>query len=167
MDQIATLTKSLDSEKAKSSALQAEKKREMQSFLGGIKNYVDSLDGVKNPESKAKFLAGIENMANHGIPNGVFDIVVSASAQNEHNMRTIEALTKGYTEIKERYEGSGSFTSESSRFVDPTVRIVAAGNKRKTAETEEGRMAKDPWYSFSEDVSKLCYADQADLLGPH
>lgn len=164
MEQVAQLTKSLDMEKAKSRALQQEKAREMKGFLNGIKDFVGNLDGVKDPESKAKFLKGIENMADHGIPNGVYDIMVSASAQNEQNMRTIEALTKGYTELKDRYEGAGQFTKESSRFVDPTVKIVDAGSKRKTMETEENKVPLGLWDAFGEDIARVGYGHQKDLL---
>jgi hypothetical protein len=60
----------------------------------GIADYVNNLDGVKDQESKKKFLDGIKSMANHGVPNGVFDIMVSASAQNQQHIRTIETLTQ-------------------------------------------------------------------------
>lgn len=78
MEQISHLTKSLDEEKAKSKAFQVcfyvcflidltcfdmffphfqeEKKREMKGFLSGIKDYVHSLDGVKDPTAKTKFM---------------------------------------------------------------------------------------------------------------
>lgn len=82
MEQISHLTKSLDEEKSKSKALQVrlhgchdlhawgclhawdsaddekqeEKKREMKGFLNGIKEYVQSLDGVKDPNAKTKFM---------------------------------------------------------------------------------------------------------------
>jgi soluble cytochrome b562 len=164
MEQVAQLTKSLDMEKAKSRALQQEKAREMKGFLNGIKEFVTNLDGVKDPESKTKFLKGIENMADHGIPNGVYDIMVSASAQNEQNMRTIEALTKGYTEMKEKYEGAGQFTKESSRFVDPTIKIVDAGSKRKTMETEENKVPLGLWDAFGDDIARVGYGHQKDLL---
>lgn len=49
---------------------------------------------TQDPESKKKFLEGIKNMANHGVPNGIFDIMVSASAQNLQNIKTIETLTQ-------------------------------------------------------------------------
>lgn len=60
----------------------------------GIADYVNGLEGVKDPEAKKKFMDGIKNMANHGVPNGVFDIMVSASAQNLQNIKTIETLTQ-------------------------------------------------------------------------
>lgn len=164
MEQVAQLTKSLDMEKAKSRALQQEKAREMKGFLNGIKDFVGNLDGVKDPESKAKFLKGIENMADHGIPNGVYDIMVSASAQNEQNMRTIEALTKGYTEMKEKYEGAGQFSKESSRFVDPTIKIIDAGTKRKTMETEENKVPLGMWCAFGDEIARVGYGHQKDLL---
>jgi hypothetical protein len=106
-------------------------------------------------------MQGMENMANNGIPNGVYDIMVSASAQNENNMRTIEALTKGYTDLKERYEGQGQFGSESSRFVDPTLRIVESGNKRKTP---EGEVSTNMWDAFGADIANLGYMGQSDLF---
>ena len=56
MEQISHLTKSLDEEKSKSRAFQEEKKREMKGFLTGIKDYVTSLDGVKDPNAKNKFM---------------------------------------------------------------------------------------------------------------
>lgn len=164
MEQVAQLTKSLDMEKAKSRVLQQEKAREMKGFLTGIRDFVGNLDGVKDPESKAKFLKGIENMADHGIPNGVYDIMVSASAQNEQNMRTIEALTKGYTDLKDRYEGAGSFTKESSRFVDPTIKIIEAGSKRKTTEMDENKVPLSMWDAFGDDIARVGYGHQKDLL---
>jgi hypothetical protein len=39
-------------------------------------------------------MEGIKNMANHGVPNGIFDIMVSASAMNQQHIRTIETLTQ-------------------------------------------------------------------------
>ncbi len=60
----------------------------------GIDSYVSNLEGVKDPESKKKFMEGIKNMANHGVPNGIFDIMVSASALNNQHIRTIETLTQ-------------------------------------------------------------------------
>lgn len=164
MEQIATLTKSLENEKTKSKALQEEKKREMKGFLTGIQDYVNSLDGVKDPNAKGKFMEGMQNMANHGIPNGVYDIMVSASAQNEQNMKTIEALTKGYTDLKDKYEGPGQFGNESSRFVDPTLNIIGAGTKRKTAETETEKVPVGMWDFFGETVAAAGYAAQPDLL---
>ena len=89
-----TFLKSLEDEKEKSKILVADKKKEMESFLGGISDYVNGLEGVKDPESKKKFMEGIKNMANHGVPNGIFDIMVSASAQNQLNIKTIETLTQ-------------------------------------------------------------------------
>ena len=103
-------------------------------------------------------------MANHGIPNGVYDIMVSASAQNETNMRTIEALTKGYTELKDKYEGPGQFASETSRFVDPSVRILDAGSKRKAVEAPTNKVPLGMWDAFGEDIAKIGYSSQADLL---
>lgn len=103
-------------------------------------------------------------MANHGIPNGVYDIMVSASAQNENNMKTIEALTKGYTELKDKYEGPGKFATESSRFVDPTLHIIGAGAKRKTTETETEKVPVGMWDFFGETVAAAGYAAQPDLL---
>lgn len=164
MEQIATLTRNLESEKTKSKALQEEKKREMKGFLTGIKDYVNGLDNVKDPNAKTKFMQGMENMANHGIPNGVYDIMVSASAQNENNIRTIEALTKGYTELKDRYEGSGQFSTESSRFVDPSVKIMGVGSKRKTTETEDGKVPIGMWDAFGDDIARVGYSNQSDLL---
>lgn len=164
MEQIATLTKNLESEKTKSKALQEEKKREMKGFLTGIKDYVNGLDNVKDPNAKSKFMQGMENMANHGIPNGVYDIMVSASAQNETNIRTIEALTKGYTELKDRYEGPGQFSADSSRFVDPSIKIMGAGSKRKTTETDEGKVPVGMWDAFGDDIAKIGYSNQSDLL---
>lgn len=86
--------KSLEDEKKKSKILVEDKKKEMESFLGGIADYVNGLEGVKDPEAKKRFLDGIKNMANHGVPNGVFDIMVSASAQNQLHIKTIETLTQ-------------------------------------------------------------------------
>lgn len=60
----------------------------------GITDYINSLEGVKDPDSKKKFMDGIKNMANHGVPNGIFDIMVSASAQNQQHIKTIETLTQ-------------------------------------------------------------------------
>ncbi len=103
-------------------------------------------------------------MANHGIPNGVYDIMVSASAQNEANMRTIEALTKGYTELKEKYEGPGQFASESSRFVDPSVRIIDVGTKRKAVDPPTNKVPLGMWDAFGEDIAKIGYSNMPDLL---
>lgn len=165
MEQIAALTKSLETEKSKSKALQEEKKREMKGFLSGIRDYVNGLDGVKDPAAKNKFMQGMENMANHGIPNGVYDIMVSASARNDNNMRTIEALTKGYSELKDRYEGPGQFASESSRFVDPTIKVVDAGSKRKAAEQDsKEKVPLGMWDAFGEDVARVGYGSLPDLL---
>ena len=63
-------------------------------FPAGITDYINSLEGVKDPDSKKKFMDGIKNMANHGVPNGIFDIMVSASAQNQQHIKTIETLTQ-------------------------------------------------------------------------
>ena len=104
-------------------------------------------------------------MANHGIPNGVYDIMVSASANNENNMKTIEALTRGYTELKDKYEGPGQFASESSRFVDPSIRILDAGSKRKTTEhTSSNKVPLGMWDAFGDDIAKIGYSSQVDLL---
>lgn len=67
MEEIAELKKVLEVEKSKSKTLQEEKKREMQGFLTGIRDYVNSLEGVKDPNAKQTFMQGIENMANHGV----------------------------------------------------------------------------------------------------
>ena len=103
-------------------------------------------------------------MANSGTPNGVYDIMVSASAHNETNMRTIEALTKGYTELKDRYEGAGQFAAESSRFVDPSIRILDAGSKRKTTESSTNKVPMGMWDAFGDDIAKIGYSSQVDLL---
>lgn len=103
-------------------------------------------------------------MANHGIPNGVYDIMVSASAQNEANMKTIEALTKGYTELKEKYEGAGKFAKESSRFVDPTVKIIESGTKRKATEPAQDKVPLGMWDAFGEDIARVGYSNQKDLF---
>lgn len=110
-------------------------------------------------------MQGMENMANHGIPNGVYDIMVSASARNEHHVKTIEELTKNYNELKQKYEGPGQFSSEASRFVDPSINIIGAGSKRKTAETEEGKVPIGMWDAFGDDIAKIGYSGQPDLLG--
>lgn len=164
MEQIAELTKSLEAEKAKSKTLQEEKKREMKGFLNGIRDYVNGLEGVKDPSAKQTFMQGIENMANHGIPNGVYDIMVSASAQNLENMKTIEALTKGYTTLKDKYEGPGQFAQESSRFVDPTLKIVDAGSKRKQPEQVQDKVPLGMWDAFGDDIAKVGYLTQRDLF---
>lgn len=106
----------------------------------------------------------MENMANHGIPNGVYDIMVSASAQNEANMKTIEALTKGYTELKEKYEGPGKFAKEESRFVDPSVRIIDSGSKRKEMEPAQEKVPLGMWDAFGDDIARIGYSNQPDLL---
>lgn len=104
-------------------------------------------------------------MANNGLPNGIYDIMVSASAQNEANMRTIEALTKGYTELKEKYEGPGQFASESSRFVDPSIRIIESGSKRKAVEPPaQNKVPLGMWDAFGEDIAKIGYSNQKDLF---
>lgn len=145
---------------------QEEKKREMKGFLTGIKDFVNGLDGVKDPTAKEKFMQGMENMANHGIPNGVYDIMVSASALHENNMKTIEALTKGYSELKNKYEGAGGqFATEASRFVDPNVRIIDAGSKRKKPDNETvEKVPVGMWDAFGDDIAKLGYNNQPDLF---
>lgn len=192
MEQIATLTKKLEAEKYKSKALQDEKKREMKGFLTGIRDYVNNLDGVKDPEAKDKFMQvscflfllpsflfsrfthtythtqkkqGMENMANSGIPNGVYDIMVSASNTSMQHMKTIEALTKGYSDLKNKYEGPGQFATESSRFVDPTISIINSGTKRKEPDQDPDKVPMGMWDAFGDDVAKLGYANQTNLFG--
>lgn len=166
MEQIAQLSKDLETEKAKSKTLQEEKKREMKGFLTGIRDYVNGLEGVKDPNAKQSFMQGIENMANHGIPNGIYDIMVSASAQNLENMKTIETLTKGYATLKDKYEGPGQqFAQEGSRFVDPTIKIVDSGTKRKQPElSTQGKVPLGMWDAFGDDIAKFGYLSQTDLL---
>lgn len=165
MEQIAKLTRSLENEKARSKVLQDEKKREMKGLLTGIRDYVNTIDGVKDPEAKSKFMAGMESMAENGIPNGVYDIMVRASAQNSTNIKTIEALTKGYTELKDKYEGPGQFATEASRFVDPSVSIVTAGSKRRQPDgASTDSVPVGIWDAFGADIAKLGYGNQPDLL---
>lgn len=161
-----SLKRSYEEEQAKSKILVEDKKKEMESFLGGIADYVNKLDGVKDPESKTKFMEGLKNMANHGVPNGIFDIMVSASAQNAHHLKTIEDLTQSYATLKNRYEGAGpSFASEASRIVDPTLAIVhSAGDKRKAPETGAGRVPIGMWDAFGEDIAKFGYGQTQDVF---
>jgi hypothetical protein len=159
------LERSYKEEQAKSKVLVEDKKKEMESFLGGIADFVNKLDGVKDPESKTKFMDGLKNMANHGVPNGIFDIMVSASAQNAVHLRTIEDLTQSYSALKNRYEGAGpSFAAESSRIVDPTLSIVnSAGDKRKAPETGAGRVPIGMWDAFGEDIAKVGYGQTQEV----
>lgn len=89
--------------------------------------------------------------------------MVSASAKNEQNVRTIEALTKNYTTLKDKYEGPGEFAQESSRFVDPTLRIVESGTKRKEPEPLE-KVPLGMWDAFGEDVARMGYMNQSNLF---
>lgn len=90
--------------------------------------------------------------------------MVSASNTNLQHMKTIEALTKGYSELKEKYEGPGKFASEASRFVDPTVSIISSGTKRKGPEQDMDKVPVGMWDAFGEDVARVGYATQPNLL---
>jgi len=164
MEQIAQLTKTLEEERAKSKLLTEDKKKEMSAMYDGIKNYIQGLE-VKDPTSKDKFLEGLGNMAKHGVPNGIYDIMVSASARNAEHVKAIEDLSRGYQSLRDRYEGSGqSFAQESSRFVDPALKIMEAGTKRKEPETEHGKVPIGMWDAFGEDIAKIGYMNQPDLF---
>lgn len=98
----------------------AEKRKEMQAYMEGIKKYIEKLkDNVPETELQ-QVIKGLERCAETGERNPLFEVMVQASALNNAGAVEQEKLRLENEELKKKMQG-GLFANESAR---------VSGNKR-------------------------------------
>lgn len=122
----------------------------MRSFLeNNMSKWMDAVE-TKNESVKQDFRMGMDNLIkNSAEDNGVWQMMVAASALHERHVHDLDRLRNENMELKSKVDGMYS---------DPSSRI--SGEKRK-AETEGDRtdVKPDPvpdiWSDFANSISKI------------
>lgn len=122
----------------------------MRSFLENhMSKWMDAVE-TKNDSVKQDFRCGMDNLIkNSAEDNGVWQMMVAASALHERNVHDLDKLRTENTELKSKVDGMYS---------DPSSRIT--GEKRK-ADTEGDRsdVTPDPvpdiWSDFANSISRI------------
>jgi hypothetical protein len=109
------LQNDLQSKSEEVNKLSEKKRQEMQHVYDTvISKWVDTLDTTK-PESKDEFKSGMQRLAEKTEEdNGIWQVVMCASANAAKKEEQFQSLQKQYEELKERTEG-GQFADEGSR----------------------------------------------------
>lgn len=144
---IAKLQSDLQSANSRNEKMAAKTKEGMQSALDTImKRWMDAVE-TKEESVKDHFREGMNKLVqNSAEDNGVWQMMVAASALHERQSHDLDKLRLENDEMRKSIEG---------RFADPTSRKRAADTQldRNDVETTSG---SDLWENFAADVSKYC-----------
>ena len=145
---IAELNKSLADRNQTLAKFQTEKKSEMEALMSGMRQWIGNLD-VKNEGHKDEFEKGLQRLVDtSSFDNGVWNVMVSASACAAKKEEDYQALKTQYEELNQQKDG-GIFGNADAR----------VGNKRMaTGEPDTCNDAvADIWSNFIADVATSGY----------
>jgi hypothetical protein len=112
--QLSDLQQQLSVKDEKLNAALVEKKKEMQAYMEGIKNYMGTMKDKLSEAEVAQFLHGLEKCAEAGERNPIFEVMCCASAMHTDNLNKAETTRKENEELKKHLQG-GVFGNESAR----------------------------------------------------
>ena len=144
----ARLKKELDEAKERNGRLSQKTREGMQSALDTLmKKWMDSCE-TKDEKVKDEFKSGMDRLVkNSAEDNGVWQMMVAASALHERQVHDLDKLRTENTELKTRV--SGLYSDEGQR--------TAVGEKRRAdaelAPPDEGP-ERFTWDAFAADISK-------------
>jgi hypothetical protein len=145
---IAELSKTLTDRNQSLAKFQTEKKTEMEALMSGMRQWIGNLD-VKNEGHKEEFEKGLQRLVDtSSFDNGVWQVMVSASACAARKETDYQALKNQFEELNQQKSG-GIFGNADER----------VGGKRSA----NGEPDQDPgpvpdmWSSFIADVTTSGY----------
>jgi len=148
MQQVAALQRQNEELSKRLTNFQAAKKKEMESLMKGMQEWIQKL-GLQNENHKVEFERGLQRLVNNGADdNGVWQVMVSASAAAAQREQEYQALKIQYDELQKQ-RGTGEFGDS----------IARVGEKRPAdGEPPADASVADIWSSFIADVSTSGYS---------
>lgn len=143
-EQIERMQKAMEEKDQKLTSAVAEKRKEMQAYMEGIKQYIQSLK-EKIPEQEIQqVLRGLERCAEAGERNPLFEVMVCASALHKNTVTEAERIRSENEELKKHMKG-GIFGDESAR---------VSGVKRPSDEISPAENVGDFWDTFEQKMKE-------------
>jgi chromosome segregation ATPase len=141
------LNKRLHQNTERLSQFQAAKKKEMEALMQGMQEWMKKL-GVQNDNHRQEFEKGLQRLVNNGADdNGVWQVMVSASAAAAQREQEYQTLKTQFDELQRQRHGG--------EFGDSVARV---GEKRPAdGEPPADASVGDIWASFIADVSSTGY----------
>ena len=148
MQQVAALQRQNDELSKRLTNFQVAKKKEMESLMKGMQEWIQKL-GLQNENHKADFERGLQRLVNNGADdNGVWQVMVSASAAAAQREQEYQTLKIQYDELQKQ-RGTGEFGDSMAR----------VGEKRPAdGDPPADASVADIWSSFIADVSSTGYS---------
>jgi hypothetical protein len=145
---IVELNKALTDRNQTLAKFQTEKKTEMEALMSGMRQWIGNLD-VKNEGHKDEFEKGLQRLVDtSSFDNGVWQVMVSASACAAKKEEDYQALKTQYEALNQQ-KGGGVFGNADER---------VGGKRAATGDPEQDSgAAPDIWSSFIADVSTSGY----------
>jgi cell division septum initiation protein DivIVA len=145
---IAELSKTLGDRNQSLAKFQTEKKTEMEALMSGMRQWIQNLD-VKNEGHKEEFEKGLQRLVDtSSFDNGVWQVMVSASACAARKETDYQALKNQFEELNQQKSG-GVFSNVDER---------VGGKRSADGEPQQDSGAvPDMWSSFIADVATSGY----------
>lgn len=144
------LNKRLQHNTEKLTQFQVAKKKEMEALMQGMQEWIKKL-GLQNDNHRQEFEKGLQRLVNNGADdNGVWQVMVSASAVAAQREQEYQTLKTQFDELQKQRTG-GEFASAGER----------VGEKRSAdGDPAMESSAGDIWASFIADVSTTGYSER-------
>jgi uncharacterized coiled-coil protein SlyX len=145
---IVELNKTLNDRNQTLAKFQTEKKTEMEALMAGMKQWIGNLD-VKNEGHKDEFEKGLQRLVDtSSFDNGVWQVMVSASACAAKKEEDYQALKIQFEELNQQKSG-GVFNNADER--------VGVKRQANGEPDQDSGSAGDIWSNFIADVSTTGY----------
>jgi hypothetical protein len=142
--------KKLELEKQRNARLSQKTREGMQSALDTLMTKWMTAVDTKDEEVKAKFKGGLDTLVKDSAEdNGVWQMMVAASALHERQEHNLDQLRTENTELRSKVDGI---------YADPGSRVV--GEKSKATESMDRACVEESatqniWESFAKDVGTM------------
>jgi uncharacterized coiled-coil protein SlyX len=145
---IVELNKALTDRNQTLQKFQTEKKTEMEALMSGMRQWISNLD-VKNEGHKEEFEKGLQRLVDtSSFDNGVWQVMVSASACAAKKETDYQALKIQFEELNQQ-KGGGVFSNADER---------VGGKRAANGEPDQGvGSSADIWSNFIADVATSGY----------